>query len=104
MAKKPFGVLSLLSCDTIAECCNVSNETYKELWAVMSDLPPLDELIDIENSCPNDALGLNTPAAHWFKFSDSAKRELLELAERDQEEFSDEAADAITSVVADSLD
>lgn len=81
---KPFGVLTFLSCDTIAETTDgLSKLAYRELWDAMSDAKPLSEQIDIENSAPNDALGLNTPAGAWDRFSDEVKTELLALAERD---------------------
>jgi hypothetical protein len=84
---KPFGILEDISCDTIAECYGVSDKAYKELWGMMSDAKPLRELIDIENSCPNDALGLNTPAKFWEKFSWTVKEELIALANKADDEF-----------------
>lgn len=83
--KTPFGILTQSSCDAIAETTEgLSDETYRELWLVMNDAKPLRELIDLEDSCPNDALGLNTPATFWNKFSDDAKAELLAIAEKEE--------------------
>jgi hypothetical protein len=93
MDKPTDGILTFLSCDTLAECYDVSTETYKELWAAMENAKPLSELIDIEDSCPNDALGLNTPAQFWDSFSDDAKRELLALAEQDDADDEDDKVD-----------
>ncbi len=81
---QPFGILTFLSCDTIAETTDgLSKTAYRELWDAMSDVKPLSELIDIENSAPNDALGLNTPAGVWGRFSDEVKTELLDLAAKE---------------------
>jgi len=85
--KKPFGILTDISCDTIAECYDVSKEAQAELWEAMADAKPLSELICIEDSCPGDAIGLNTPAQFWGKFSDEIKEELLSFAEKQEAEF-----------------
>jgi hypothetical protein len=84
---KPFGILTFLSCDTIAETTDgLSRNAYRELWDVMSAARPLAEQIDIENSAPSDALGLNTPAGAWGSFSDEVKAELLALAKKEEGE------------------
>jgi len=86
--KAPFGILKTLSCDTIAETTEgLSDRAYMELWSALDNAKPLSELIDIENSAPNDAIGLNTPAQFWNSFSDKVKVELLVFAEKEQEEF-----------------
>lgn len=81
MDRPTTGLLTFFSCDYFAECYDVSEAAYKELWNAMADAKPLRELIDIENSCPNDELGFNSPAKFWDKFSDPIKTELLALAE-----------------------
>lgn len=78
---KPFGILTFFSCDTIAETTDgLSDAAYSELWAAMAKAKPLGEMIDLEDSCPNDALGLNTPAEFWNSFSEPVKAELLAIA------------------------
>lgn len=85
--RKPFGFLTTSSCDTIAETTEgLSDKAYGELWHALSDALPISEQIDMENSAPNDAIGLNTPAQFWDSFSDSIKEELLSLADKEEEE------------------
>jgi hypothetical protein len=85
--RAPHGILIFLSCDMIAETTDgLSNATYRELWSAMDNAKPLSELIDIENSAPNDALGHNTPGMFWDHFSDAAKEELLAIAKKQADE------------------
>lgn len=85
--RAPFGILTFLSCDVIAETTDgLSKNAYRQLWDAMATAKPLSELIDIENSAPNDALGFNTPGAFWAQFSDEVKQELLTLAQEADDE------------------
>ena len=81
----PHPALCLHSCDTVAECFNgvVRDDDwslYNALWKAMEEAPPLSELIDIEDSCPADALGLNTPAEYWNRFTPEQQQWLNEVA------------------------
>lgn len=78
----PTGILTMFSCDEIAECYDVSKQAQWELWKAMENAKPLRELISIEDSCPNDRLGLNTPAQFWDQFSHDVREELLNLDEK----------------------
>ena len=49
----------------------------------MNFAAPISDQIDIEESCPGDALGLNSPAELWDHFSEAGKAELLALAKAD---------------------
>lgn len=86
--RAPFGILTLLSCDHFAECYDaLTLEQSGELWEVLiTHGKPLAELIDIEESCPNDALGLNTPAAFWEHFKPETRAALLAIAAAEERE------------------
>ncbi len=80
-AIKPHGWLSFHSCDTIAECWDgVSSALYRALWNAMDHAKPLSEQIDIEESAPGDAIGLNTPVEFWHLFTDDEKTALNAIA------------------------
>lgn len=88
MTIQPHDWLDGPSCDTIAECWDgVSTELYQALWGAMDHAKPLSEQIDIEESCPNDAVGLNTTVEFWDKFTDAQKVELNALAEAQAAEY-----------------
>jgi hypothetical protein len=69
--------------DEVAECWEGVTSVpglYKALWNSMSDMQPLSELIDIEESSPGDAVGFNTLASVWQKFSPEHQAALTRLA------------------------
>lgn len=71
--------------DEVAECYNGIYHVpglYKALWNSMDDMKPLSELICIEDSSPQDAVGLNTLASVWDRFSPEHQRALVEAANR----------------------
>jgi len=82
---EPHPSLDIQSCDTIAECSDsLPTHLGRALWRVLGDHgTPLRELIDIEESCPNDALGLNTPAELWEHFTRDEQLALNDWAEQD---------------------
>jgi hypothetical protein len=85
---RPHLSLELHSMDTIAECFPVSDELSGKLWQVLSEnCKPISKQIDIENSCPNDAIGLNTAADHWDKFTNEEKIALNEACKKEDEAF-----------------
>ncbi len=80
-AIKPHDWLRYYSCDTIAECMDgVSPELYQALWGAMSHAKPLGDQIDIEESSPCDAIGINTPVEFWHLFTDDEKAALNAIA------------------------
>lgn len=77
--------------DEVAECwdgvLDVDAKTedekwalYQALWKSMDDMKPLSEIIDIEDSCPQDAIGFNTVASVWDKFTPAQQERLNALA------------------------
>lgn len=87
----PHRALTLTSPDEVAECWSgvVGRDAsgkadftlYAALWAAMDKAQPLSCFIDIEDSGPGDALGINSVSAFWSSFSDEQRRKLNELAE-----------------------
>lgn len=81
-----FG-LTLTSLDTVAECYEgISTELYSKLWSLLGECKPMSEQINIEESSPCDAIGLNNVASFWERFSDIEK-EALNAAERQNAEM-----------------
>jgi len=83
----PHPMFKLHSPDTVAECWNgvvVGDDwsLYKALWSSLDGEKPLSELIDIEESCPADALGMNCVASLWHKFTPEHQGRLNALADR----------------------
>ena len=98
MSIQPHPSLAYWRPDQIAECCNgvldsnaptedLKWSLYNALWKSMDDMKPLGELIDMENSAPQDAIGLNTTLSVWDKFSDEQKLRLNAIMEAQQKEM-----------------
>ncbi len=71
--------------DEMAECVDgvlAVPGLYEALWQSMDDMKPLGELIDMEESGPGDAVGLNSIASVWGKFSDDHKLALNALSKK----------------------
>jgi hypothetical protein len=78
----PNPCFSYTTPDEVAECWNdVGDTLYQALWDSMSEMPPLADQIDIEESGPGDALGLNTVESVWDRFTIEQKVRLNWLAE-----------------------
>jgi len=85
MAVIPDSGLQYVRADEIAECWNgvVVNgdySLYEKLWSSLEGLPKLSEVIDIENSGPGDALGVNCVADSWDYFTEEEQKRLNALA------------------------
>lgn len=68
----PHPMLSMITPDEIAECydgviVDGDESLYKALWALTAEMKPLQSQIDIENSCPGDAIGINNTASLFHK-------------------------------------
>jgi hypothetical protein len=71
--------------DEVAECWEgVTRPTYRELWALMRDVPPPPAWI--EDCGPEPASGEEALAYHWGKLSEAAQTELNALADKMDEE------------------
>ena len=67
--------------DEVAETWEgVSKELSQSLWNKMEDMPSISSQIDMEESSPSDALGLNTVASVWHLFTPEEQTELNSLA------------------------
>lgn len=77
--------------DEVAECfdgvldSNAPTEDekwalYTALWNSMDGMKPLAEHIDMEESSPGDAVGINTLASVWDKFTEAQQTRLNEIA------------------------
>jgi len=91
MKIKPASSFKYNRPDEVAECWNGVTEAglYGPLWNAMDDAKPLGELIDMEDSSPEDAIGLNSVASLWHKFTPEQQRKLNELAKRHKKEWDD---------------
>ena len=66
--------------DEVAECWEpMPPELYQALWASMEGMPSIASQIEIEESCPQDAIGLNTLASVWDKFTPNQQDLLIVL-------------------------
>jgi hypothetical protein len=73
--------------DEVAECWEGAADVpglYESLWRSMETMKPISEQIDMEESSPLDAIGLNNVASVWSAFSDAEKVQLNELAARQE--------------------
>lgn len=86
---KPHEAFKYIRPDEVAECWNgvltdepgdARYELYDALWRSMEGMKELSELIHIEESAPDDALGLNNLASVWDKFTPEQQARLNELA------------------------
>lgn len=67
--------------DEVAECWEgVSDALYQALYESMEGMKSIPEQINVEDSSPSDAIGLNTLASVWDKFTPEQQDELLTLA------------------------
>lgn len=99
MTIKPHMSLTLHSCDTIAETFEgVGPDLYNALYNSMSNMKPVGEQIDIEESSPSDAVGLNTPASVWDRFTRQEQIRLNEICERADADDDFPVADHIAMV------
>jgi hypothetical protein len=76
---KPNDTLNYYRPDEVAECFDVSEDLYHALWNSMADAKPLGEIIDIEDSCPQDAIGIHTVTSFWDKFTLEQQKELNDV-------------------------
>jgi hypothetical protein len=67
--------------DEIAECWDgVSDALYKSLWVATTRMARMSIQIDVENSSPCDAIGIDTVASVWDDFTKEEQVELNSLA------------------------
>ena len=85
---KPHHYFETIRADEVAETWGVSKELYAALWnKIVPHQKPLREHIDIEESCPNDAIGIENLAAHWSKLNEAEQAELNTLAAAQEAEY-----------------
>jgi hypothetical protein len=84
---KPHALFEILRPDEVAETWDElhSDSLYRALWASLAGEKPLSEQIDMEESGPEDAVGICSVASLWSKFTPEEQKELNETAERHQE-------------------
>lgn len=71
--------------DEVAECWEgVTRHTYRELWALMLNVPP--PVPWIEDCGPEPASGSEALSYHWDRLSEAAQAELNALADKLDEE------------------
>lgn len=85
MTIKPHPVFEILRPDEVAECfTGVVRDgdftLYSALWNSLLGRRRIAEVIDVENSAPHDALGVNSVASLWDRFTDEQKIRLNALA------------------------
>ena len=85
MSQKPANIFSYLRPDEVAECWNGvikdgDFSLYDALWNALDGAPALGDVIDIENSGPDDAIGINSVASLWGKFSEDQQARLNQIA------------------------
>lgn len=82
MTNHPRPALDLATPDEVAECWHgVSDDLYHALWRAAAHMAPISDQIDIEESSPCDAIGLNTVASVWSEFTPTQQAQLNELAD-----------------------
>lgn len=79
---KPHATFEYIRPDEVAECWDgvTAANLYGPLWDVASNMKPLSDFIDIEESCPADAIGINTVASFWKQFTPDQQIALNKLA------------------------
>ena len=80
----PAAIFDFVNPSEVAECWEgvYHGALYNSLWSSMEGAKPISAHIDIENSAPGDAIGINTVSFFWGKYSDAEKLQLNELAEK----------------------
>lgn len=83
MTIKPNPTLEYYRPDEIAECFDgVSDDLYQVLWNSIDDMQPMSDFIDIEDSCPQDAIGINSVVSIWDQFTEDEQRQLNQIVQR----------------------
>jgi hypothetical protein len=76
MTVEPHPGLAYVRHDEVAECW----EGVGDLWRALDGLPALSEIIDIEESAPQDAIGIHSVAPLWDRFTPEQQAGLNALA------------------------
>ena len=78
---EPHDAFNYTTPDAVAECWDgIEDELYSALWASMENMKPISEQIHIEDSSPSDAIGLNSLASVWKRFTPAQQERLNVLA------------------------
>lgn len=85
MTIEPNQSLSYIRPDEMAECYDgVPRDLGIRLWRSMEGMKPLGEIIDMEESSPGDAVGINSIASVWHFFTDEEKTQLNAIVEANE--------------------